>query len=155
MNTRRFPPHQLGMRWHRRGMTLVEILAVVVILGLIATTLLVSFSGTFGKAKHELAKSSIHLLVGKVETYRIEKSEWPGNELGLAILSEPHAKPTSSYYASPDQLLDPWGRPLLYILPGPDGHPFEILSYGADGEPGGEDENSDLSSAHLGKKSDQ
>jgi len=139
----------------RLGMTLVEVLAVVVILGLIATTLLVGFSGAFGKAKHELARSGIGLLVGKVEVYRIEHSAWPGNELGLAILSAPHAAPTSSYYVTTDQLLDPWGRPYHFIVPGPEGHPFEILSYGADGEPGGEGENADLSSANLRGKADQ
>jgi general secretion pathway protein G len=136
-------------------MTLVEILAVVVILGLIATTLLVGFSGTFGNAKHELAKSGIGLLVGKVETYRIDKSDWPSNELGLAVLGAPHATPTTSYFVNADQLLDPWGRNYLYVMPGPDGHPFEILSYGADGEPGGEGENADLSSANLRGKADQ
>jgi len=139
----------------QRGMTLVEVLAVVVILGLIATTLLVGFSGAFGKAKHELARSGIGLLVGKVETYRIEKSDWPSNDLGLAVLSAPHATPTTSYFVTADQLVDPWGRNYLYIVPGPDGHPFEILSYGADGEPGGEGENADLSSANLRGKADQ
>lgn len=138
-----------------RGMTLVEVLAVVVILGLIATTLLVGFSGTFGKAKQELARSGIALLVGKVEVYRIEKSDWPSNELGLAVLSAPHATPTTSYYVTADQLLDPWGRTYLYVAPGPDGHPFEILSYGADGEPGGEGEDTDLSSVRLRGGSDQ
>jgi len=138
-----------------RGMTLVEILAVVVILGLIATTLLVGFSGTFGKAKHELARSAIGLLVGKVETYRIDQGEWPSNELGLDILSSPHTPPTSAYFVTEDQLLDPWGRKYLYLVPGPQGYPFEILCYGADGEPGGDGENADLSSARLGMKADQ
>lgn len=130
-------------------MTLVEILAVVVILGLITATLTVGFSGTFGKAKRELAKTGMGLLSGKVETYRIEKSAWPDNAVGLAVLSDGHASPQASYYVSPDQLLDPWGRPFVFICPGPDGHPYEILTYGADGQPGGERENADLSSANL------
>lgn len=135
---------------HRvQGMTLVEILAVVVILGLVAGTLLVGFSGSFGKAKHELAKSGIGVIVGKVEMYRIEKSEWPSNELGLQALAD--APPTSSYYLSADKLLDPWGRSYLYVTPGPDGHPYEVISYGADGQPGGapESENADVSSVNL------
>lgn len=134
---------------HFRAMTLVEILAVVVILGLVAGTLLVGFSGSFGKAKHELAKSGIGVIVGKVELYRIEKSQWPSNELGLAALSD--AAPSSSYYLGSDKLLDPWGRPYLYVMPGPDGHPYEVLSYGADGQPGGDagTENADISSVNL------
>jgi len=148
------PSRQRGRaasRSHARGMTLVEILAVVVILGLLAGTLLVGFSGAFGKAKHELAKSGIGVIVSKVELYRIEKQTWPSNDLGLAALSEGQAAPTASYYLSRDQLRDPWNRLYLYVTPGPDGHPYEIISYGADGQPGGEpgSENADISSVNL------
>jgi general secretion pathway protein G len=139
----------------RRGLTLVEVLAVVVILGLIAATLLVGFSGTFAKAKHEIARSGIGLLAGRVEVYRIEHGAWPSNELGLAVLSDPHAKPTAPYYVTADQLIDPWGRPYLYLTPGPGGHPFEIISYGADGEPGGEGEDEDISSASLRRRAER
>lgn len=137
---------QLGLR---RGMTLVEILAVVVILGLLAGTLLMGFSGTFGKAKHELAKTAIGQIVSKIELYRIDQDSWPGNDLGLAALSDGHATPTSSYYLSPDKLKDPWGHPFLYVEPGPEGHPYEVICYGADGLSGGENENGDLSSVNL------
>lgn len=132
-----------------RAMTLVEVLAVVVILGLVAGTLLIGFSGSFGKAKHELAKTGIGVIVSKLELYRIEKSAWPANELGLAALSD--APPTASYYLGPDKLIDPWGRPYLYVAPGPDGHPFEVITYGADGQPGGGagSEDADLSSVNL------
>lgn len=136
-------------RWKRGGMTLVEVLAVVVILGLLAGTLLIGFSGSFGKAKHELAKSGIGLLQGKLETYRIEHDAWPSNEIGLAALSGGHAKPTDAYYVSPAQLLDPWSRTYLFVAPGPEGHPYEILSYGADGQPGGSGEDADISSVNL------
>jgi general secretion pathway protein G len=140
-----------------RGMTLVEILAVVLILGLIAGTLLVGFSGTFGKAKHELAKSGIGVIVGKIELYRMEKQSWPGNDLGLAALSEGHAPPTSTFYLSGDQLLDPWNRPYLYVCPGPEGHPYEVISYGADGQIGGDagTENADITSVNLGGRGGQ
>ena len=136
-------------RWNRAAMTLVEILAVVVILGLLAGTLLVGFSGSFGKAKHELAKSGIGLLATQLEKYRLEQSAWPGNDQGLDVLTDGHAKPTDSYYMNPGQLLDPWNRRYLYVLPGPDGHPYEVLSYGGDGQPGGEGEDADISSVNL------
>lgn len=137
---------------NRRALTLVEVLAVVVILGLIAGTLLVGFSGVFGKAKHELAKSGIGIVCGKIEMYRMDKQAWPGNDVGLAALGQGHATPTAAYYLAPDQLLDPWSRPYLYICPGPEGHPYEVLSYGADGQPGGEagSENEDISSTAIG-----
>ena len=135
-------------------MTLVEILAVVVILGLISGVLFVGFSGTFGKAKHELAKSGIGV-VSQVEMYRIEKSPWPGNDVGLAVLTDGQAKPNDAYYLSPGQLLDPWDRPFLYVVPGPEGHPYEVLTYGADGQPGGDGENADICSSNLRDDSEQ
>ena len=138
------------MKVHRHaGMTLVEILAVVVILGLVVGTLLVGFSASFGKAKHELAKTGIGLVVTQLEKYRLEHSAWPSNEQGLTLLSDGHARPTDSYYMNPGQLLDPWDRSYLYVTPGPDGHPYEVISYGADGQPGGEAEDADLSSVNL------
>lgn len=133
----------------RRGMTLVEILAVVVILGLVAGTLLIGFSGSFGKAKHELARSGIGVVVSQLEKFRLEHGTWPANDTGLAVLTDGRATPKSSYYLSPGQILDPWNRPYLYVTPGPGGHPYEVLSYGADGQAGGEGENGDLSSVNL------
>ena len=141
----------MRLRQSRRGMTLVEVLAVVVILGLIAGTLAVGFSGAFAKGKRELAKTGIGIAVGKVEAYRIEHDAWPGADLGLAALSDGHAPPTASYYLKPDQLLDPWNNPYVFIAPGPNGHPYEIVSYGADGQPGGTGEDADVSSVNLRK----
>jgi len=135
----------------RRAMTLVEVLAVVVILGLLAGTLAVGFSGAFGKGKRELAKTAIGQIVARLETYRMETGAWPSVDTGLAALSDGHATPTSTYYLSPDKLIDPWSRPYLLIVPGPDGHPYEVATYGADGRPGGEGEDADVSSINLRK----
>ncbi len=133
----------------RKALTLVEVLAVVVILGLIAATFMLSFSGMFGKAKQELAKSRIGIIAGKIELYRMEVGEWPSNEVGLNALTDGHAAPDAAYYLSPDQLNDPWKRAFHYIAPGPDGHPYEILTYGADGRAGGDGEDRDVSSVAL------
>lgn len=131
------------------GMTLVEVLAVIVLLGLIAGTLAVGFSGAFGKGKQELAKTGIGVLIGKVETYRLDTSAWPSLEDGLAVLTDGRATPSAAYYVSPDNLLDPWGNPYHFVVPGPDDHPYEIVSYGADGVSGGEGEAADIRSTNL------
>ena len=128
-------------------MTLVEVLAVVVILGLLAATLAVGFSGAFGKGKHELAKTGIGQIVQRLEIYHMDQSAWPDLDTGLRALAE--ASPTSAYYLPADNLTDPWDRPYLYITPGPDEHPYEVVSYAADGQLGGEGENADLSSVSL------
>jgi general secretion pathway protein G len=130
-------------------MTLVEVLAVVVILGILAATLAVGFSGAFGKGKQELAKTGIGLIVGRLEIYKMDHDAWPDNAIGLAALSDGHATPADPHYLGRDNLKDPWGNPYLFITPGPDGHPFEVLSYGADAQPGGEGENADVSSVRL------
>lgn len=132
-----------------RAMTLVEVLAVVVILGLLAGTLAIGFSGAFGKGKRELAKTGIGVIQQRVELYRQEHDAYPANDLGLAVLSDGYAEPTATYYIGPDRLLDPWGNPYYIAVPGPDGHPFEIVSYGADGQVGGTGEAADLSSLNL------
>ncbi len=133
----------------RRAMTLVEVLAVVIILSLIAGTLLISFSGSVGEAKHELAKTGIGSIAAQLEKYHMKHGSFPTNDVGLQALTDGHAQPTASYYLSPGQLSDPWKKPYLYVNPGPDGHPYEILSYGADGQRGGDGENADISSINL------
>lgn len=133
----------------RRGMTLVEVLAVVVILGLLAGTLAIGFSGAFRKGKREMAKTGIGVISQRVELYHQEHDSYPPNDIGLAVLSDGHADPQGTYYIGPDRLLDPWGNPYYIAVPGPDAHPYEIVSYGADGEIGGTDENADVSSLNL------
>lgn len=133
----------------RRGMTFVELLAVLVILGLVASVLTVSFAGRFAKGKREIARTQIAQLVQAVETYRLEHGDWPPVEQGLAALTTPIASPAAPYFLKPDQLNDPWNNPYALIVPGPDGYPYEIVTYGSDRQPGGEDEAADLSSTRL------
>ncbi|MEM9373743.1 MAG: type II secretion system major pseudopilin GspG [Planctomycetota bacterium] len=133
----------------RRGMTFVELLAVLVILGMIAGVLTVSFAGRFARGKREIARTQIAMITQAVETYRIEHGDWPPMEDGLAALTSPGASPTSAYFLKPEQIEDPWNRDYVFVAPGPDGYPFEVLTYGSDGQPGGEGESADLSSAAL------
>jgi general secretion pathway protein G len=132
----------------RRGMTLVEILAVVVILGLLAVTLTVGITGKMGKAKQEIAKTQIGQIVAQVQTFQLEHRKLPSPAEGLAALT---TDPNAAFYLEPAKLNDPWGKPYQYAVPGPDKHPFEIISYGADGQPGGSGDNADISSVSFGK----
>lgn len=130
----------------RRGMTLIEVLAVVVILGLLAATLTYGISGRIGKARHEIARTQIAQLMGSIEVFRLDKQRVPTSSEGLTALTTP---PDAAYYLESGKLVDPWGKPYLYIVPGPDGNPFEIQTYGADGHPGGTGENADVTSTRL------
>lgn len=138
-------------RW-RGAMTLVEVLAVVVILGLLAATLATGFSSGIGKGRREIARTAIAQVVAKLELYNLQHHAWPDNDVGLSALAEPHASPSDAYYLPADLRTDPWNRALLYATPGPEGMPFEVLSLGADGAPGGEGEGADISSVALREK---
>jgi general secretion pathway protein G len=132
----------------RSGMTLVEVLAVVVILGLLAGTLAVGFSGAFGESRTELARTGVTIIKERVEMYDVSTGSLPSPSEGLSVLTGPDAI-GKSFELTQDQLTDPWGRTYLYISPASDGSAFEIVSYGADGQPGGTGENQDISSRNL------
>lgn len=133
----------------RRAMTFVELLAVLVILGLVAGVFTLSIAGRFNQSKRELAKSQLGLINGQVQTYYTQRSQWPSADQGLSVLTTPNASPSDAFFVGEDQLTDPWGNPFYIVVPGPDGHPYELISYGADGQPGGINENQDLSSLSL------
>ena len=130
-----------------RGMTLIEILAVVVILGLLAVTLTVGITAKFGKAKHEIAKTQIAGIVAQLQAYQLERRALPSSSQGLKVLSD---APSAIYYLDAERLVDPWGNAYRYLVPGPAGQTFEVLTYGADNQPGGDGENADISSAKVG-----
>ena len=130
-------------RASQRGMTLIEILVVLVILGLIATAVAVNVVGRAGQARVDRAKTDVQrIATDGVEAYKVMRGRYPTTEEGLKVLlDEKFLKPNS-----PDgKLKDPWDREYIYLYPG-QAHPdaFDVKSYGADGQPGGDGENADL-----------
>ena len=122
---------------HQRGMTLIEIMVVLVILGLIASAVAVNVMGSLGEAKVKQARTDLHTLENCLDLYKIEKNRYPTTEEGLqALVTAGKCKAN---------LKDPWGNSYVYLNPG-QVHPdsFDIKSYGADGQPGGEGENADI-----------
>lgn len=131
----------------RSAMTLFEILAVLVILGMLASVLAIGLSGAMSESQQHICGMQIARVQECVEKYRLNKRKLPPSGNGLGVLSAPDSQPSQSWFIESGQLNDPWGNPLQYLVPGPDGHAFEIVSYGADGAPGGDGENADISSA--------
>jgi general secretion pathway protein G len=124
-------------------MTLIEILVVLVILGLIAGAVAVNVVGQAEKARVDRAKTDVQRIASEgVEAYKVMKGRYPTTEEGLGVLiQEKFLRPNSKE----GKLLDPWNREYVYLYPGqthPDG--FDVKSYGADGQPGGDDENADV-----------
>ncbi len=126
-----------------RGMTLIEILVVLVILGLIATAVAVNVVGRAGQARVDRAKTDVQrIATDGVEAFKVMRGRYPTTEEGLKLLiDEKFLKPNDSS----GKLLDPWGKEYIYLQPG-QAHPdaFDVKSYGADGQPGGEGENADV-----------
>jgi general secretion pathway protein G len=127
-------------------MTLIEVLAVVVILGLLAATLTYGIGSRIGKARHEIARTQIAQIVTALEMFRLEKRRLPTATEGLTVLSSP---PDAPYYLESGKMTDPWGKSYIYLMPGPSGAPFEVATYGSDGQLGGEGDKADLTSSNL------
>lgn len=123
----------------RNGFTLVELMVVLVIIGLLATVVMVNVMPSQGKAMTTKAKADIATLSQAMEMYRLDTMRYPAS---LDALAQPRPGGGGSFIRALPQ--DPWGRPYQMSVPGREGAPFDIFSLGADGAPGGEGENQDL-----------
>jgi general secretion pathway protein G len=122
-----------------RGFTLIELLIVMVIISLLAAFVAPRFFGQEKKAKQRGTKGQISLLESALDTYRLDIGSYPTTEQGLEALRE---KPDNidnwdGPYLRKELPLDPWGNPYVYESPSEHGD-FSIMSYGADGNLGGE-----------------
>lgn len=125
----------------QRGMTLIEIMVVVIIIGLIGTAVAVNVFGNLAEAKVRTAKADIGKICDAVDTYKVLRGRFPTTEEGIgALLQEKLLKPNKN-----GKVLDPWDREYVYLSPGQvHADAYDVKSYGADGAPGGEGENADL-----------
>ncbi len=132
------------------GFTLIELLVVLVILGLLAGLVMPRMFGRGEEAKRVAAKAQIRILEDALHQFELDNGFYPSTEQGLEALVK---KPTvgripqnwreGGYLEKGVVPKDPWGNPYVYISPGNHGD-FDLLSYGADGEPGGEGKYADI-----------
>ena len=126
-----------------RGFTLVEIMIVVVILGLLVGLVGPRVIDRFKKAERHTAKAQIEMLATAVDTFRLDMRRYP-KELEELIQSSEDSKNWEGPYLKKDLPTDPWDNPYIYKCPGDDRRDYDIISYGADGQPGGDKENADI-----------
>jgi general secretion pathway protein G len=134
----------------RAGFTLIEILVVIAVIAMLAALVAPNVFQHVGTAKDATARSQIELLGAALDAYRLDNGRYPSTDQGLdALQLQPTIQPLPTNWRGPYLRkavpMDPWGLPFIYISPGemnPRG--YDLLSLGADGEPGGEGEDADL-----------
>lgn len=140
--------HPRGPDREEAGFTLVELLVVLVILGLVTAIAAPQVLRYLGSSKIKAGQIQIKRIVGTLDLYRLDVGRYPTQVEGLVALVE---RPESSdgwngpYLRDREGLVDPWGRSYQYRFPGEHGT-FDVYSLGADGQAGGEGQDSDIES---------
>ena len=140
--------HVVSMRRLHSGMTLIELLVVLVILGLNASIAGPKVINYFGDAKSPTAKIQIEQFGQTLDLFKLNVGRYPSTSEGLGALLQ--APSGASNWAGPylkgsNVPKDPWNNEYKYVAPGQHG-PYDIISFGADGREGGEDESKDITS---------
>jgi general secretion pathway protein G len=132
----------------RNGFTLVEIMAVVIILGLLMAVAAVNFLGQTDKARVTTTKANLKTLHYAVAQFKMDTGQFPTEDEGLEVLVEAPADVQNyepgGYLDSTEIPLDAWDNEFIYQRYPESGKPYVIISYGADGEEGGEEYDADI-----------
>ena len=133
-------------RMHRSqgGFTILEIVIVFILLAGIMAFVGPKIFEQMGRAKSQEAKIRIQSLAGNIEMFRLEVGRYPGNLQELVRQPGGADGKWNGPYAKEPDLKDAWGHDYTYAVPG-QGKPFDLGSMGADGKPGGDGENRDVS----------
>lgn len=144
-------PHGCGSR----GFTLIELMVVIVILSILAVYVAPKLVGREEQAKQVKARVDIEGLETALKLYKLDNGMYPSTEQGLeALVTPPESGEIpknwrkGGYIEKGKISKDPWGNEYIYLCPGSH-EEYDIISYGADGEPGGEGKNQDIKSWEL------
>lgn len=133
------------------GWSFMETLIVIAIILILTATVGFMAINSLEKSRVAAARAQIESFSTAIEAYYIDCGNFPTTEQGLgALRKKPETSPSSDNWSGPyiynDVPKDPWGYDYEYISPAPDGSPYGIRSFGADGIEGGEDKNADIKS---------
>lgn len=141
------------------GFTLIELMIVIVIMGILATLLIPRIMDRPEEARRIKAKMDIKNIENALKLYKLDSGTFPSTEQGLeALIRKPETAPVplkwreGGYLDGTEVPKDPWGHPYYYTSPAQDGKDYEVISYGADGEPGGTGKDADISSSDISKE---
>ena len=124
------------------GFTLLEMLAVIVLIGIVATIVVRSVAGNVDKGKYGAGKTQLTTLGQDIDSYALDNNTPPQQLEDLAV-KPANATNWQGPYAKESQLKDPWGHDFGYKYPGDHGK-YDLIFYGQDGKPGGDGYNADV-----------
>ena len=130
------------------GFTLIELMVVLVIIGVLAALIVPNVLNRADDARATAAKTDVNNLMQALKLYKLDNQRYPTAEQGLqALVAKPTTVPVPSNWKSYVDKLpnDPWGRPYQYLNPGVRSE-IDVMSFGADGQAGGEGKNADVGS---------
>jgi general secretion pathway protein G len=146
-----------GIRKSAKAFTIIELMAVIVIIGILGGIVAVSVVGKIDKARVTATKASLKMLHNAVIQFKLDTGRYPTEDEGLKALIEQPTDVTGwsqgGYLETTEIPKDSWGNDFVYQLSPESGKPFVIISYGADGDEGGENYNADLLSTDIEKPS--
>ena len=131
------------------GFSLLELLAVLVILGILAGIFAPRFLGQAESAKRKAAKLEIDQIGQSLDLYKLETGKYPTSQEGLAALVTAPSGATNwngPYLKKTSVPKDPWGNDYKYVSPGDQNRPYDIVSLGGDGKEGGDGDGKDIAS---------
>jgi len=133
---------------HRRAFTLLEIIVVVMIIAVLATLVAPRLLGRVGSAKQTAAKAKAATIAKTVNLYILDMGlSSPSDDFDLEVLllhPDDGGGPSGPYLERADDIVDPWGNNFEILVPGDINASFDIISFGEDGEQGGEEANADI-----------
>ncbi|RJG04905.1 type II secretion system protein GspG [Noviherbaspirillum cavernae] len=140
-------------RTAQRGFTLIEIMVVVVIMGILAALVVPKLMGRTDDARITAARQDIATLMQALKLYKLDNQRYPTTEQGLqALVTKPSGGPAANGWKTGgyiDKLpKDPWGGQYQFLSPGIKGD-VDVFSFGADGQPGGAGNDTDIGSWDL------
>jgi general secretion pathway protein G len=136
------------LRKRHSGFTLIEVMIVIVILGVLAALIVPKVMGRPDEARMAAARQDIFTIMQSLKLYKLDNRRYPTTEQGLAALvQKPSQAPVPQNWSAGGYLErlpnDPWGQPYQYLNPGLHGE-IDVMSYGADGQPGGQGVDADI-----------
>ncbi|HWK55604.1 MAG TPA: type II secretion system major pseudopilin GspG [Hyphomicrobiales bacterium] len=127
------------MKRHNRGFTMIELMVVVAIIGMLAVIVAPAVMNNLGKGQRATAAAQLANLASALDMYRLTMGSYPSALEGLVENDSGASRWDGPYIR--EIPLDPWGNPYVYT---PEDRSFSLLSYGADGAPGGQNDDADI-----------